>query len=195
MSTTKRQPAGNLSVEELNLLVQQVAVGDEAALRRLIEQYRPLVKSITQRQGLNGMDLEDVMQETWLQFMTHAGSIRQPECLPAWLKQTAKNASLSRIRQRSRTVPTDNVRAFDVDQGDADPCADAVAGRLTGDIIRRAMDRLNERDRTLVKLIMTRTPYRIISQRLGIPMGSIGPTRERILGKLAHCCEVRSLAA
>jgi len=38
-------------------------------------------------------------------------------------------------------------------------------------------------------------PYRQISRRLGIPAGSIGPTRARTLRKLADTGPVRALAS
>ena len=53
-------------------------------------------------------------------------------------------------------------------------------------LVRRALADLPDRHRELMELLIASPPvsYREISVRLGIPVGSIGPTRARILTRL-----------
>ena len=53
-------------------------------------------------------------------------------------------------------------------------------------LVRRALDDLPDRQRQLMDLLLASPPvsYRDISTRLDMPIGSIGPTRSRILAHL-----------
>jgi DNA-directed RNA polymerase specialized sigma24 family protein len=56
---------------------------------------------------------------------------------------------------------------------------------------------LSATQRELLRLLMVRPrlPYTQISQRLGVPVGSIGPTRARSLQKLSRTKAIRRLTA
>jgi RNA polymerase sigma factor (sigma-70 family) len=70
---------------------------------------------------------------------------------------------------------------------------DALADLQQADQVRRALDRLDERCRTLLTLLFGEEElpggYEAVAQRLGTPVGSIGPTRARCLGKLRRLVE------
>ena len=61
--------------------------------------------------------------------------------------------------------------------------------------VQRGLANLSQRDRTLLGLLSADPPvsYGTISTQLGIPVGSIGPTRARCLSKLAATEPVRAL--
>ena len=182
-------PEGNLKA-----LVDAAARGEADAICVLAHRYRALVRSVAMRNGLGPTEVDDVVQETWLKLITHAGDIREAECLPGWLRRIAHNVSLSRLRERSRMVLIGHGEKLTDSCGEADPCADAVIARAEEETLSEAIERLNSRDRRLVQLLMIRTPYREISAQLGMKIGSIGPTRERILEKLGTGAALCSFA-
>jgi DNA-directed RNA polymerase specialized sigma24 family protein len=55
-------------------------------------------------------------------------------------------------------------------------------------LVMRAFRRLPTRDQDLLRLmaVCPSASYRDISRRVGIPIGSIGPTRQQALGRLRH---------
>ena len=62
-------------------------------------------------------------------------------------------------------------------------------------LVRRALADLPDRHRQLMELLVASPPvsYREISVRLGMPVGSIGPTRARILAHLRAALEPAGL--
>jgi DNA-directed RNA polymerase specialized sigma24 family protein len=57
--------------------------------------------------------------------------------------------------------------------------------------LARILERVTERQRTLLAMLVASPPmsYSQIAARLGMPVGSIGPTRARILARLREALE------
>jgi RNA polymerase sigma factor (sigma-70 family) len=184
-----------LAPETLCGLVAAANEGDPAAFRRLIVQYEVLVRNTALRWGA-GADTEDLVQETWLRLWLHLDRLRQPAALPAWLCKTVRNLCHSRARRlgRARQLPLEPEQTGDPGPPDTlDPCVDHVVASNEADMLHRALARLSDRDRRLAHFVMDQCSYGEISASLGMPMGSIGPTRERMLRRLATSNEVRHL--
>ena len=184
-----------LAPETLCSLVAAANDGDTAAFRRLIVQYEVLVRNTAMRWGA-GADTDDLVQETWLRLWLHLDRLRQPAALPAWLCKTVRNLCHSRARRlgRARQLPLEPEQTGEAAPPDTvDPCMDHVVATNEADVLHRALDRLSDRDRQLAQFVMGQSSYSEISCALGMPMGSIGPTRERMLRRLATSSEVRHL--
>jgi RNA polymerase sigma factor (sigma-70 family) len=176
-------------------LVAAANSGDTEAFGRLVSQYEVLVRNTALRWGA-GADAEDLVQETWLRLWQHLDRLRQPAALPAWLCRTVRNLCHSRARRlgRVRFSPLESEHGGDVSLAEvADPSAEQVVAASEAEVVRRALDRLSPRDRQLADHLMDQSSYGEISRALGMPMGSIGPTRERMLRRLAAASEVRHL--
>jgi RNA polymerase sigma factor (sigma-70 family) len=166
-------------------LVDQARRGDQDAWDRIVERYAPLVWSTCVRHGLFGTDADDVGATVWLRLVERLGSIRDPAALPGWLATTARRECLQALRARRRQVPVDEEWMPD----ESSPPPDAWL--LTQErhlALRTAFADISERCRVLLSLLFgDQRPYTEISARLGIPVGSIGPTRLRCLAALrAH---------
>lgn len=183
-----------LSAEELQLLVNRAVAGEMWAFARLDEQYRPLARATARRCG-GGTDSEDVVQEALLRLHLHLAELRQPAALPAWLCRTVRNLCFSRARRLNRMqfAPLDVNDPGESVLSSADPCADEVVASEEAEAVRRALARLSPRDRRLALHLMAETAYGEISSSLRMPVGSIGPTRERMLRRLAGTAEIRHL--
>jgi RNA polymerase sigma factor (sigma-70 family) len=174
-------------------LVAAAASGDAAAWRVLVEQFSGLVWSITRAHRLPDADAADVFQTTWLRLAEHIGRIESPERIGAWLATAARRECLQTIRASARTVPTGDDHRLDTASGTASPTEDAVIEaeqeRLdakTAEALWQALERLPDRCRHLLRILMASPPpsYADVAAALGVPVGSIGPTRARCLRRL-----------
>ena len=184
-----------LAPETLCVLVAAANEGDTAAFRRLVVQYEVLVRNTALRWGA-GADTDDLVQETWLRLWLHLDRLRQPAALPAWLCKTVRNLCHTRARRlgRARQLPLEPEQTGDTVPPDTlDPCMEHVVASNEADVLHRALARLSDRDRQLARFVMDQRSYGEISRALDMPMGSIGPTRERMLRRLATSSEVRHL--
>lgn len=173
-------------------LVSACRRGDEAAWERLVARYQRLIYSIPRRAGLDEFAASDVFQNVFASLVARLDSIEQPERLHAWLVTAAKRETWRLIfRQRASGESYENL---DSDQRDwpefrdEAPLPEEELLRLEKEHrIRTAVISLDERCRDLVTLLFYCSeppPYSEIASALGIPEGSIGPTRARCLKKL-----------
>jgi RNA polymerase sigma factor (sigma-70 family) len=168
-------------------LVQDAVQGDKNAWEELVRRYTPLLMSILRGYRLTNDDLYDVAQTVWLRLVEHLGRLREPRALPGWLVTTARNESVRVLKANARTRPFSGVF-------ETDPPLQADDTAVDEDLLRaerreatlEAFAELSDRDRELLTLLVADPPlaYTEISQRLNMPIGSIGPTRARILARL-----------
>ncbi len=198
-SHTQVKSRGPAPTEELDLsvLVRDAAGGDQRAWDGLIERFSGLVWSVARAFRLSPADAADVSQTTWLRFAEHLGDIYEPRGVGAWLATTARRECLRTLRNAGRTVPTDldddHLLAHDnteeIDAGlDAGPQWAAL---------QRALDDLPEPGRALLRVLMAdpAPSYVEAGAALGMPVGSIGPTRARCLKRLRNNPELVGIFA
>jgi RNA polymerase sigma factor (sigma-70 family) len=179
---------------EVTMLVHRAAKGDPAAWNAIVDEYAGLLWSVVRGFRLNQAQAADAVQTTWLRLVEHVADLREPAHLPGWLKTTAQRECLHVIRQnsRERLVDGDDDRDWGSDEEYDDAKQDgpeATALRREHQVlVRRALADLPDRHRELMELLVASPPigYREISARLGMPVGSIGPTRARILARLGE---------
>jgi RNA polymerase sigma factor (sigma-70 family) len=171
---------------ELAELVEAARDNDPRSWEQLVERFSKLVWSVTRRYRLAPQDAADVSQTTWLQLANSLGSIRDPDRLGLWLVTVTRRECL-RVRERnSRQTPVDPLTVRDVAPGDSV----AVDERLLDDERRQlawaALDRLPARcQRLLLELLAEPEPsYAQVAAALDMPIGSIGPQRQRCLANL-----------
>ena len=134
---------------------------------------------------LAAADADDVNQTVWLRLVEHLDTLREPKALPGWLATTARNEGLRAIRRKARDLPVDPEGGV-LDRGEQHDLDEAIVQDLRSHALREAMQELPENRRELLYLLLADPPlsYDEISARLGIPKGSIGPTRARALEQL-----------
>jgi RNA polymerase sigma factor (sigma-70 family) len=172
---------------ELAALVHAARRGEPGAWNRLVQRFTPLIRTITSRYRLGEHDAEDVGQVVWLRLVQHIQRLREPLALPGWITTTARHESLRLARAHGRTLLLDPLedsvrdRAADHPNVDADLLQDEQV-----EAMRQGLAELSTVQRDLLLLLTADPPlsYREISLRLGMPIGSIGPTRARTLARL-----------
>ena len=182
-----------VSPDDTGLLVRGAAGGDEAAWRGLVTRFSSLVWAVARAHRLTNADAADVYQTTWLRLAEHIGRIEHPERVGAWLATAARRECLQSLRSAAKTAPTDDMDRLDITPAVGNPTEEAVLAAETEreDAARaaamwRAFDRLSGRCRELLRILMASPPpsYAEVGAALGLPLGSIGPTRARCLQRL-----------
>jgi len=183
-----------LADEDDAALVARCRRGEAAAWEALVHRYQRLVYAIVRRTGLDEHAAADVFQTVFARLVAHLPRIADPQRLQAWIVTTAKREVLLALRRGQRTVSMTrdddaDGEAAEWDVADDAPLPeDALAELQQLDGLRRALDRMDARCRDLLLMLFRddsdKLPYEEVAQRLGLSVGSIGPTRARCLGKL-----------
>jgi RNA polymerase sigma factor (sigma-70 family) len=168
-------------------LVGRARTGDKQAWDALVERYAPLIWSICRRYRLDGADAADVSQTVWLHLMDHLGNLRDPAALPGWLATTTRRECGQAVRAARGLLAAGS--GLDAESLPDEQAATAEQEPLAGErhaALREAFGDLPAGWQRLIALLAADPPlpYAEISARLGIPVGSIGPTRRRCLDKL-----------
>jgi RNA polymerase sigma factor (sigma-70 family) len=169
--------------DEIEAAVRAAAGGDQASYERLVAQFAGLVWSVARAHRLSRSDAEDVAQAVWLRLMEHLGRIREPRKLAGWLSTTTRNECLALLRSGQRTVPSADAAMA---SGDRATAVDHLLLAERQHALLEAFASMGESCRALLRLLSLHPPigYREVSDALGIPVGSIGPTRQRCLDQL-----------
>jgi RNA polymerase sigma factor (sigma-70 family) len=162
-------------------IVDRCLRGDARAWDEFVDRYQRLVWSVARSYRLPVEDCDDVTQAVLVAALRHLADLRDPAKAASWLVTSAHRESWRVARARRRTV--DLVGDF-ASVSDPDPERAADLESLHG--MRVALDALGDPCRALlVALFAENEPhYPDIARKLGMPVGSIGPTRARCLSKL-----------
>ena len=183
---------GSMNLTEL---VTAANAGDQNAWNRLVERYVPLVMSVARRYRLCSEDAADVNQTVWLRLVEHLDQIRGPRARLAGSSRPRRTRRCGCSRPATAPCPVDPQTgfAFDTDAGGKELDEDLLRDERR-QALREALGEIRPHHRELLLLLMAEPPlsYDDISQRLGMPKGSIGPTRARCLAELRHTSALRS---
>ena len=167
-------------------LMARARNGERQAWDALVDRYAPLIWSICRRYRLEAADAEDAAQNVWLKLVDHLDSLRDPAALPAWLATTTRR-ECGRILRTART-PRDAGHALAgvIPDNHAQAAEQDLLAAERHAALREAFGQLPPGCQQLLALLIhdPALPYAEISTRLGIPVGSIGPSRRRCLDKL-----------
>ena len=182
---------------EVSRLVRASASGDETAWNELVCRYSPLVMAVTRTYQLTADDAKDVSQTVWLRLVENLANLREPDALPGWLATTTQRECIRQLRQGRRVLPVDPHTDGALQLCETvDPDTDILRAELH-QALRDGLADLPARDQALLKLRAADPPksYGEISQLLGMPIGSIGPTFRRSLDRLRETSAMRAYLA
>jgi RNA polymerase sigma factor (sigma-70 family) len=171
---------------DITRIVSAAANGDQGAWDQIVERYSGLLWGVVRAHRLSAADGADVVQTTWLRLIEHLPQIRNREGIGSWLATTARRECLRLLRSGGRCQPSDEIELLVDARADH---AEIDSGLLTAERdaeLWAAFSRLPARDQALLRLLAVDSPpsYQEISAALGMPIGSIGPTRARSLERL-----------
>ena len=167
-------------------LLRMAAHGDPRAWNGLVDRYGRLIWSITRDFKLFESDAADVVQTTWMRLIEHIDRIEHADRVGAWLAATARNECLRSLAARKKLVLAHEEDSFDGPARHEPEVDEALLAEERAAGVREAMTQLPWRWQRLMEMLMADPPasYAEISDELGLPVGSIGPTRGRCLARL-----------
>src|SRR5215218_10104063 len=171
--------------DTLHRLVGAAGDGDERAWQQLVEAFTPLLSRVARSHRLGDADVDDVVQLTWLQLLRHIRGLDDPGAVRAWLVTTARREALRRLQHGRREYPISDITTAVERPDDASP-EDQLLRLERRDAVRVAMRKLSSRQQAVLNALLAEPapPYDAVAERLGLPVGSIGPTRARSLDRL-----------
>lgn len=169
-------------------LVERVRIGDASAWRELVCEYEPMMQRIARQYRLSIQDAEDAVQLSWLRCLEHLDQLAHADRLRPWLATICRRECLRLATRGGREVPLGESaisRLIDSRQEEPDPFTRAVL-RDDNARLSRAITALPDRQRLVLLELLEREGhgYVDVSRRLGLPIGSIGPTWQRALARL-----------
>lgn len=173
------------------LLLQACRQGDARAWDQLVRKYERLVFSVARTCGLTPEDAADITQVTFTYLLQSLDSV-QSDRLGGWLATVARRHSW-RIRKRRQRESTEEVDVEVLHELFPQQMADHPIERWeVVEWLHQGLAQMGERcQRLLIALYLDSQEhaYREIAAQLGMPEGSIGPTRARCLGQLRQILE------
>lgn len=171
--------------ERIAALLYAVRDGSDAALAEIVAELSPLLWHVARAAGLSSGDAEDVVQTTWTRLLAHLDGIRSATALTRWLLVTARRESWRVSAEGRRQLPADEEWFVALPE----PGPDAEEQVIADDQRRAlwtAIGQLPRRCQELLRIVafVPRPDYQAVAAELGMPHGSVGPTRGRCLAKL-----------
>lgn len=167
-------------------LVRDACDRQPGAWRELTARYDGLVRAVVGSFRLQEADFADAVQNTWLRALERLHTVRDPDSLGGWLTTVARRECLALLARSRRESPTDVAEDQLVVQ-DPGPEAVVLAAEARR-AVAHAVTELPVKPRELVSVLFS-TPepnYAEVSRMMGLPIGSIGPTRQRALRTLRY---------
>jgi RNA polymerase sigma factor (sigma-70 family) len=164
-------------------LTREAAAGGEDAWRTLVALLDPMLHSIARGYRLSEADVDDVVQITWGRALLHLDRLDDPGAVAGWLAVTARREAMRTLQRGVRELPA----AEPPEPEATEPAPEQqTIERERSAGLRAAIARLSGRQRELLTLLVDRPElsYEEVSRTIGMPVGSIGPTRERAFERL-----------
>jgi RNA polymerase sigma factor (sigma-70 family) len=167
-------------------LVRDACDRQPGAWRELAARYEGLVRAVVGSYRLQEADFADAVQNTWLRALERLHTVRDPDSLGGWLTTVARRECLALLARSRREAPT-GVEEDQLVMQDPGPEAMVLAEEARR-AVAHAVTELPVKPRALVSVLFS-TPepnYAEVSRLMGLPIGSIGPTRQRALRTLRY---------
>ena len=160
--------------------------GDQAQMAELVRLLTPILWHTARAARLDASSAEDVLQSVWLSLVRKADTIAEPVAVLQWLVVSTKRESwrVSKVDAKARPADVESGVFNHLDAGRT--VEQEVLQEDTRHHLWRHVEQLPERCRTLLRVIAfaDKPDYHSLAVSLGMPQGSIGPTRGRCLAKL-----------
>jgi RNA polymerase sigma factor (sigma-70 family) len=189
--------AGSSEADDIGRLVLAAADGTQAAWDELVERFGGLVWHVARSYRLGQADAADVSQTVWLRLVESLPKLREPAAVGGWLATTARNECLRVLRRSGREVVDDSIDLLERSDGEESSPEQIVERGEQSRLVAVALERLSQRCRTLLRALAysPERSYLEVSEALGMPVGSIGPTRGRCLEQLRRELEADDVIA
>jgi RNA polymerase sigma-70 factor, ECF subfamily len=165
-------------------LVRLARDGDQAAFRLLVERHQPMVRARIRSMCANPSDVDDIMQESFLQAFIALDRLRDPDRFAGWVAGIAANLCRGLRRRDQLTLLPDWPEPLHPAATDGLPSAEDLD---RADALRAAMAGLPAGQRRAVALhYYADMPAGQIGAAAGAARVSLHKARRRLRGYLAE---------
>ena len=163
--------------------------GTEAEFEQIVSEYRSALYGTAFAYLNSNSEIDDVVQETFIEFYYKYDTIRDKTKIGAWLCGVCRNIALKRLRGTRFTLPLEQAS----NKASADP-ANLYEKADRRRIVRAAIDRLSPPVAETVSLYyITGLPVAKIAECLGVPQGTVKSRlyegRRKLKGELEFMME------
>ena len=166
-------------------VTRRALAGDQNAWNELCGALKGVAWKVIMGFGLRDGSADDAMAGALFQLARYLRNVREPEKLPGWFAKTTRRVCLDLVKVQGRIVPA----SPDLERHEAVVYDDASIDMLDDELLaaaHQALNELSEQCQQLIRFLTTSPPlsYTDIAELLTMPIGSIGPTRQRCLDRL-----------
>jgi RNA polymerase sigma-70 factor, ECF subfamily len=160
-------------------LVRLAQSGEARAYDALVVKYQRRIARHVARYVKRAVDVEDVVQETFIRAYRGLASFRGQSTFYSWLYRIATNAALNAAQREPMPVasgadPDERAYAFDPGVSDAENPERTLMASQIADAVERAMSRLKpELVEPLMLYEVEGKSYPQIAEILGVPIGTV----------------------
>ena len=161
--------------------------GDPQAFADLMQQYERLVFSIPFNYGFSRAEADDITQNTFVIFIENMERLQDDSNLGAWLATIARRQTWRHFRKKQRETSIDTHDEESASMFVVETDFNNLDRQNEVTMLHEALAQINEKCRQLLQALyfdMEQPSYEEIAQTMGMPLGSVGPTRARCLKKL-----------
>jgi RNA polymerase sigma factor (sigma-70 family) len=168
--------------------------GQAGAWEQLVSRYERLIYSIALSYRLPREDAADVAQTAFLSLFRSLGSLREDTRLSAWLATVAHRQARRTIQRQRHEHPDALDLLDDLAPSIGPPDSNPMERWELVEWLDHGMASLGDRCRRLLLALYfdpAEPSYAEVAAALGIPVGSIGPSRARCLAQLKAALQNR----
>lgn len=159
--------------------------GDRGVLEEFVRRVSPVLWQVVRSYGLDQASAEDVVQTTWMTLLRKSEQVRDDRAVLRWLTVTARREAWRIAQQQGRARPTEDTEIETALPAGRSPEVEVLESDAQR-FLWQNVGKLDERCQHLLRVVafQDRPDYASLASQLGMPIGSIGPTRSRCLAKL-----------
>jgi RNA polymerase sigma-70 factor (ECF subfamily) len=103
----------NSTIQEFS--IEALRAGDRTEFARLVDTYSAPIYRLGLKMLGNAQDAEDVLQNTFLNALTHLSSFEGRSSISTWLYRIAANEALMQIRHKKSNINIEDMQSEDSD--------------------------------------------------------------------------------
>jgi RNA polymerase sigma-70 factor (ECF subfamily) len=173
-----------MTVDPLNLLVEQAQNGNRAAFDHLVVRFYSKIHSVVMQRLRNSAEADEVTQEVFLRAFRKLPQLQEAERFSGWLSRIAVRLSINRAVRRPAEsfLEPEAISAFDAA---GDTPLFAMIRQENMEQVRAGLDQLGRLDReTLWAFYFEGSSLKEMSEQFASPIGTIKRRLHTARGRL-----------
>lgn len=167
-------------------VLKRIAAGDPNAIQECMERYEALVGSVARRILPGGADVDDAIQEVFLDIWQHADRFDPTRGSEVTFVATiARRRIIDRRRRKMRDPPSESIDEAIHPSGKDTPIPEVAETREAADRIMALLGTIEPDRRRILELsLLQGQTHEEMASKLGIPLGTVKSHARRGLMRL-----------